>query len=195
MGTTPTTFFGSAHLPTQGLPQLLLPYVYGPIFGFADPKLILTSIWGDVGGYLSTSLLLFALLGAFSERRRGLRLMLLFWIVLVLTRMYGQPRFLGEVLGVLPGMSRVAFFRYATASLELPVVILAALGLDELARASKPRRHLIWAAVASLAIVVLAAIAARRWLSSSDLRSVTDPISRAPLLGARLLCSPQPRQR
>ena len=161
LGFHATTYFGSAHAPTQGLPQLVLPYVYGPIFGFADPKLVLTSIWGDAGGYLSTSLLLFALLGAFSKGRRGLRLMLLAWILFVLARIYGQPPFLGDVFGVLPGMSRVAFFRYATASLELPVVILAALGIDGLARAPDSRRRLAWVATASLAVVVLAAIAAR----------------------------------
>ena len=45
------------------------------------------------------------------------------WIVLVFARMYGQIPLLGHVLGLLPGMSHIAFFRYATPSLELPVVI------------------------------------------------------------------------
>jgi hypothetical protein len=161
LGSHATALFGSEHLPTQALPQLLLPYVYGPIAGYADPKLLLPGIWGGIGGYLSTSLLLFGLLGAVSKRRRGLRWMLLAWIVLVVARIYEQPAFLGAVLGVLPGMSRVAFLRYATASLELPVIVLAALGLDELARASARHRRLAGAALASLAIVVVAAIAAR----------------------------------
>ena len=29
--------FGNAQLPPAAMPQLLLPYVYGPIFGFAEP--------------------------------------------------------------------------------------------------------------------------------------------------------------
>ena len=73
---------GSVHLPHAALPQLLLPYVYGPIFGFADSTGTLSGIWGSVGGYLSTSLLLFGLLGLVSPGRRGLRVILLSWIVL-----------------------------------------------------------------------------------------------------------------
>jgi hypothetical protein len=156
-----TTVFASRHIVAQGLPQLLLPYVYGPIYGFADPKLSLTSIWGNVGGYLSTSLLLFALLGVFSKGRRVLRVILLAWIVLVVARIYGQPPVLGDVLGLLPGMSRVAFFRYASASLELPVAILAALGIDQLLGAPPQRRRVVWAALAALAVVALAALTAR----------------------------------
>ena len=100
---------GSLHLPHAALPQLLLPYVYGPIFGFADSTGTLSGIWGNVGGYLSTSLLLFGLLGLVSTGRRGLRVILLAWIVLVIARIYGEPPGLGGVLGILPGMSRVAF--------------------------------------------------------------------------------------
>jgi hypothetical protein len=161
LGFHATSYYLSAHLPTQGLPQLVLPYIYGPIFGYADPKFVLPTIWGDDGGYLSTSLLLFALIGLFSSSRRGLRLVLLIWIALVLARIYGEPPLVGDVLGVLPGMSRVAFFRYATASLELPVVILAALGLDQLAARPAPRLRLAWMALLSIALVGAAAIAAR----------------------------------
>jgi hypothetical protein len=154
-------FFGTAHLPSQALPQLLLPYVYGPIFRFSDPKLVLPGIWGVVAGYLSTSLLLLGLLGAMSNGRRGLRLTLLVWIVLVLARMFGEPPVLREVLGALPSMSRVAFLRYAPPSLELAVVILAALGLDDLARRGMAMRRLAYAVLAALAAVAAAAIGAR----------------------------------
>jgi hypothetical protein len=154
-------FFRTAHLPKQALPQLLLPYVYGPIFRYSDPKLVLPGIWGVVGGYLSTSLLLLGFLGAISKARRGLRLMLLVWIVLVLARMFGEPPLIRDVLGLLPGMSRVAFFRYAPPSLELAVVILAALGLDDLARRRAARQRLAYAALAALAVVAAAAVAAR----------------------------------
>jgi hypothetical protein len=154
-------FFGTANLPSEALPQLLLPYVYGPIFRFSDPKLVLPGIWGVVGGYLSTSLLLLGVLGAISKGRRGLRLILLLWIVLVLARMFGEPPLLRDVLGLLPGMSRVAFFRYAPPSLELAVVILAALGLDDLARRGAARQRLAYAALAALAVVAAAAIGAR----------------------------------
>jgi hypothetical protein len=154
-------YYDSVRISTQALPQLLLPYVYGPIFGFADPEFTLTGIWGKVGGYLSTSLLLFALLGVLSKGRRGLRLLLLAWIVLALARIYGKPPLLDEVLGVVPGMSRVAFYRYGFPSLELAVVILAALGLDGLATTPGPRRRWALGALAALALVAVAAFGAR----------------------------------
>ena len=152
--------YGSVHLRSEGLPQLLLPYVYGPIFGFADQKLTLTSVWGQLGGYLSTSLVLLALLGLLSRGRRGLRLALLVWLVLALARMYGLP-LLGDVLGVLPGMSDVLFYRYAFASVELSVIILAALAVDDVIRAPLPRRRLALGALAAVALVTAAAIGAR----------------------------------
>jgi hypothetical protein len=153
--------FGTLHLPTQALPQLVLPYIYGPIFAFSDRRLVVFDIWGSVGGYLSASLLLFALVGLVARARRGLRLTLLAWIVLVLSRIYGEPPLLGRVLGLLPGMSHLAFYRYAFPSVELAVVVLAALGVDELAKASSSRRRFVAAALTSLVVVALAALAAR----------------------------------
>jgi hypothetical protein len=146
---------GSLHLTPHALPQLLMPYIYGPIFGFAD------SDWGIVGGYLSSSLLFFGVLGLFSNRHRGLRLTLLIWLGLALARTYDQPHILGSLLGLVPGMSRVEFARYGFAAIEFPVAILCALGLDDLVRAPESRRRLIWAALVSLGIVLVAAIGAR----------------------------------
>lgn len=153
-------YFGQVHLPAAALPHLLFPYVHGPALRYSDPGLTLASIWGGVGGYLSTSLLLLGLLGLLSKGRRGLKVMLLAWIVLAMSRIYGVP-FLGDVLGVVPGMSRVLFPRYSFSSVELAVVVLAALGLhDLLSGTSESRRRLIWVTAASLAVVVIAAIGA-----------------------------------
>ena len=83
--------------------------------------------------------LLFAVLAVLAPGRRGLKAVLLGWTLLVFARMYGAPPLLGHVLGVLPGMSEIQFYRYGTAALELPVIVLAALGLDDLiARAGTP---------------------------------------------------------
>ncbi len=161
LGVHASSFLGFLHLPAVGLPQLVLPYVYGPIFDYTDPKQVLSTLWGSVGGYLTASLLMFALLGLFSRGRRGLRLILLGWALLVFARIYDAPHALTGVLGVLPGMSHVTFYRYATASLELSVIILAALGLDDVARAPERRRRVVWCALAVLPIVVLAAVEAQ----------------------------------
>jgi hypothetical protein len=148
---------GAVHLPAAAAPQLALPYVYGSLFAFSDPKLVVFGVWGAVGGFFSVSLILFALVGLASGSHRGLRLALAGWLVLALSRMFAEPPGLGAVLGVLPGMSRVAFYRYGFPTLELAVVVLAALGLDRLATARLPRRNVLWTAGTASALVALAA--------------------------------------
>jgi hypothetical protein len=161
LSTHATSIYGSAHVPPNGLPQLLLPYIYGPILGYTGPTAQLTSVWVVVGGYVSTSLVLLAGLGLISRGRRGLRLVLAAWLLLVFARMYGQIPSLGHVLGWLPGMARVAFFRYGTPALEFTLIVLAALGVDDLVRVPEHRRRALWGAVAMLVLIGVAAIGAR----------------------------------
>ena len=132
-----------------------MPYVYGQVN--ADPH---TVIWLRVGGYLSATLLLFAALGLLAPGRRALKLVLVGWGLLVFGRIYGVP-LLGQVLGLLPGISQIQFYRYGTAALELPVILLAALGLDDLARVPAHRRRLVWGAVGGVALIGVAALGAR----------------------------------
>jgi hypothetical protein len=162
--------FGSAHVSPNALPQLALPYVFGTIFNFTGRHGELTTLWGSVGGYLDTSLLMFALLGLFSRGRRGLRIALGAWIVLAISRIYGEPPLLGHVIRVLPAMSRVVFARYATPSLELAVIVLAALGIDDLVREPGSRRRLLIAAGGGLAIVVAAAIGSQPVIGQLEAR-------------------------
>jgi hypothetical protein len=154
--------FGTITIPHAGLAQLVLPYVYGPLYGFDDSTGVIGTIWNQTGGYLSVSLLFFGLLGLVSPGRRGLRLVLLGWIVLVVARIYGEPPVLGHVLGVLPQMSNVAFFRYATPALELPVIVLAAVGLDGLVAKKIAGRRVLAVTVCALLVVGAAAIEASR---------------------------------
>jgi hypothetical protein len=156
-----TDFYGSAHIPANGLPMLLMPYIFGPLGDFTGPTAQLTSIWVVVGGYLSSGLLMLAGLGLISRGRSGLRIVLGGWILLVFARMYGQIPLLGHVLGWLPGMARIAFFRYATPTLELPVIILAAFGINDLVRVPGHRRRAVWTAGAMLVLLAVATLAAR----------------------------------
>lgn len=112
----------------HGLVQFVLPYAYGPLFDRPDPN------WGVLGGYLGAGLLLLALIGAAGPGRRGLRGLLVIAIALTAARMYGVAG-LGDVLGLVPQMSRVEFARYAFPALELAVALLAALGLQTVADA------------------------------------------------------------
>jgi hypothetical protein len=156
LGVHASSQLGSAHLSLSALPQLLMPYTYGQVN--ADPRSV---IWIRVGGYLSITLLLLAALGFLAPGRRGLRFVLFGWALLVFARMYGQPPLLGHVIGVLPDMSRIQFFRYGTAALELPVILLAALGLDDVTRVPAHRRRLVWGGLAAVVAVVAAALYAR----------------------------------
>ena len=111
---------------------------------------------GSVGGFLSASLVLLALVGLAAGRHRGLKVALSAWVVLALARMLGTPG-LGALLGLLPGMSRVALYRYGFPSVELAVIVLAALGLDRLEGACGcPRGRIAAAAAAALVLVALA---------------------------------------
>ncbi len=150
------TQLGARHLSLSEFPQLLMPYIYGPVNGAPH-----ASIWIMVGGYLSTVLLLFAALGLITPGRRGLKLVLVAWGLLVFARMYGQPPLVGHVLGVLPDIARLQFYRYATPAFELPVIVLAALGLDGLTRGRAHRRRVIAGALVASAAVAGAAIVAR----------------------------------
>jgi hypothetical protein len=168
LGLNQSGVLGASHLPADQLPQLLLPYVYGPIDGFGGHGGVLFSLWDNVGGYLTTSLVTLALVGLLASSRRGLRFTLVGWIVLAGSRIYGVP-VLGAVLGVLPGMAHVAFYRYGSASVELAVIVLAAHGLEDLAMARLPRRHIL-AAAASLVLVASAAIGSRPLIAQLEPR-------------------------
>jgi hypothetical protein len=161
LSTHASGLYGSAHISGNGLPMLLMPYIFGPPLEFAGPQAQVTSVWVVVGGYLTTALVMLAGLGLIARGRSALRAVLGVWILLVFARMYGQIPVLGHILGWLPGMQRIAFFRYATPTLELPVIILAALGLDDLVRVPKHRRRALWAAGAMLILLLVTALGAR----------------------------------
>ena len=155
LGSHGSTGFGSAHISSHGLPMLLLPYIYGPIFGYAGPAAQLTGIWGAVGGYLSTSLVMLALLGLCARGRRGLRVTLGVWVVLAVTRIYGQVPVLRDVLGWLPYMRHVAFLRYGPPSVEFATVVLAAMGLHDVVTVAQHRRRVLWVGLTMLGLIAV----------------------------------------
>ncbi len=152
---------GSQHLSPYLLAQLVMPYVLGPING--DPRLTIDIM---IGGYLSTLLMLFAVLGLFAPGRRGLKLVLFGFGLLVVARMYGEPPLLFPVLGVLPKMANIEFSRYAPAALAMTVIVLAALGLDDVARAPERRRRLLWGSLAAILVTAGAVYGVRPLVDS-----------------------------
>ena len=150
---------GNDRIGSDGLPQLLMPYVYGPIFSFTDPHGVLPGLWGVVGGYLSLALLVLGTIGLTSSGRRGLRLVLGIWILLTFARMYGQVPGVDRILGVLPDIDNVAFFRYGNGSMEMATVVLGGLGMEEVIRGRASSRRLLavgggWVAVTVLSLLL-----------------------------------------
>jgi hypothetical protein len=151
-------FFGHVSLVPASLPMTVLPYVYGPIFGFSpyDATGALAAAWGSIGGYLTTGLLVLAVIGLFGRRHRPLRILLAAWIVVALARTFGVS-IASAVVNAVPQMGNTAFYRYAPVSWELAVVVLAALGIDDIAAGDiSALRRAAAAVVALLATVLLA---------------------------------------
>jgi hypothetical protein len=158
LGPHGSDLFGKLHLSSETLPLLILPYLYGPIFAFGNVN-VLIRIWGPIGGYMSVLAIPFALIGLASRGRRGLRITLAIWLAIAMARIYGAPP--GAVFSLLPGMGRVAFFRYAFPSVELALAILIGLGLDELGVRGRSQYRIWGASLVALGLVAGAAAEGR----------------------------------
>ncbi len=154
--------FGEAFLPIQALSNLYLPYVYGPIFHTAGSK-VLGDVWENVGGYAEILLVFFACMGAMaSGRERGLRWLLLGWVILAWAKSFGFTPAM-EIMNHIPLMQDAAFYRYAPPSWEMALSILAAMALNDL-RQGLPR--LRWPLAWTLGALALAASIAWPWRAS-----------------------------
>jgi hypothetical protein len=130
---------GGASLPWISLPATVMPYVYGPL-NFTLSSKVLIDTWGSIGGYTGPPVLVMALAGVMRKSaNRGLKLLLLIWVLLCWARTFGlQP--ITAIIDHLPLLKRAIFFRYAGASWMMALTILAAYGLDEF-RVTAPRRR------------------------------------------------------
>lgn len=153
--------FANGFLVSQALPQLILPYAYGPIFGFSTTQVpdILGLIWGNVGGFVTAALVMGALVGLVGRRLRLLRLCLAAWIFVGLGKTYGLEPIVHWVARF-PGFHSIAAYRYSAPSWEMAVVVLAALGIDDMARRRVPLAMVAGAAVVTSGLVVWAALSA-----------------------------------
>jgi hypothetical protein len=148
-----------AALPKSSIAALVMPYVYGPIFGFTsfDNSGVLAQFWDNVGGYLSLSLIFLALIGLFKAKDKLLARLLGVWVLITIARTYGFPG-VGKVINLIPGMSDVAFYRYVPPSFELAIVLLAAMGLNYLLRARNLNLKEIAGFVSVISLLALAVI-------------------------------------
>jgi hypothetical protein len=152
----------SAALPPSGLVQTILPYSLGPIFGFHSVGTSIDTIsvlWGNVGGFLTATLIAAAAVGLVGKRLRPFRLGLGAWILVCLLRTYGFPPVV-QVMAHIPGLRLTAFYRYSNPTWELAVVVLAALGLDDIAKHYAARRTMAIGALVTAALALWAGFTA-----------------------------------
>jgi hypothetical protein len=150
--------YANLSLPIQSLAQTILPYGFGPIFGLQSGggSSLLTIVWGNAGGYLDATLVVCALVGLLGARCRGLRIALGLWVLLAMSKTFGVAA-VSHLLNHLPAFRSIAFYRYSEASWELAVIVLAAFGIDDMARRNVRRLVVVGAGVAALGAIAWAA--------------------------------------
>jgi len=121
---------GEESLKWPAFSATLMPYVYG-LVGMTFRSLPLYHIWASIGGYTSVLIILLAVVALTSgSRQRGLKFLLLGWVLLAFAKTFGlQP--VMALMNHLPLLRQTDFLRYAPPSWGLALVILASFGLDE----------------------------------------------------------------
>jgi Bacterial membrane protein YfhO len=161
--------FANGSLPIQNLAQTILPYGFGPIFGLKSggQSTLLTIMWSSTGGYLDATLVVCALIGLLGARCRGLRIALAVWILAAMSKTFGVTWVI-HLLNHLPGFHSVVFYRYSEPSWELAVIVLAAFGIDDMAR-----RLLHPGVIVGAGVITCGAISWAGWQAWSVVGSAT----------------------
>ncbi len=146
-------------LPLPAWSMMLFPYLNG--YSYSAGRGLL---WAMVIGYLGLSTALLAVVGATGTRERGLRLMLVAWIVLAVCKTAEVPLVSGA-LDALPLLGRTVFSRYALPAWVTAALILAVLALDDWWRAAPG----FYRQAVAGALIATAFVAASLWLDRSTL--------------------------
>ena len=137
--------FGQVSISTHALAILFDPYVSGTII--AGPSAI-----NSVAGYFTASVTALALLGVFGARLRPLRIFLLGWTLAGLLGALDTLHF-RAVWNLIPFMEAVDFSRYIWPTCELSLIVLAVLGITDLATSRRARPALVAALLATLGVL------------------------------------------
>lgn len=153
----------SGYISVYGVPALLLPYIYGPIFAYNSASLggALIGFWSNVGGFVTFSAALLPIIGLWTRKiQKRYVIALAIFSTVVILRIYGMP-LLVAIINLIPGMDLIAFYRYAWPALIFAVLILAGFGFDVLQekRLPKTRRHqLVMVGAAGVAFLIVATL-------------------------------------
>ncbi len=152
--------YGLSFLDLRAFSMFWLPTVFGPINAGKSLGTI-TDTWGSIGGYSTVFAAFLASLSFFAvQRERGLRLFLVFWVVIAMLKTFGAAPIVWAV-NLLPGMKLVAFDRYAAPSWEFALIVLTAFGLDTLASITIRRRHILTTVALAFILIAVCLILAR----------------------------------
>jgi len=143
------------HLPIHAMSMFVDPYIYGGIFSNVNTY----NIWGGIGGYFSVSVLALAILGLWGKTHRPLRIFLGCWALFGTLAIFNLL-YVHQVLNVIPEVKNLALSRYLMPSCELSVITLAALGIWDFATQRRARRLFNVTNVVTLALLLIAALAA-----------------------------------
>jgi len=146
--------FAYAAIGGQSLAMLFLPYIYGSIDSFNAYNDSLGGFWGNVGGYITAGTLVLALVGVMYKKiPRGLRVLLVVWVVVATARIIGVPG-ITQLIGHIPGIDLIALYRYINPSLEAAAIILASFGLQMLLEKSVSKKQAYTVGALGLMIIV-----------------------------------------
>jgi hypothetical protein len=120
--------FGVMTLGRASVPQLVMPYLWGPILHSTNPEIL--ALWNNVGGYMGIAPIVVASAALALRRERRLAYALLGWIVLTVGAQSGVP-VLVRSINLIPGISFVWQARYSATSWEFALAVLCALLLSE----------------------------------------------------------------
>jgi Bacterial membrane protein YfhO len=155
-----TGTFARLGLSHQALGIQFTPYAYGPLISYigfsptVGQKNVLYSVWANVGGYLTAAALVLGLIGVTSRRFLGLRIICFGWTIASLAKMYAVP-VVTPAVKLIPGMKQLAFYRYAPPTVTIAVVLLVAIGVDDIRRGAVGRVRAGGALVVSAAVLFL----------------------------------------
>lgn len=156
VGAHTSAIIGASHLPSSSIAMFFNPYIYGTIFDNAKAA----SVWDVIGGYLTVSATTLAIVGLFGRRLRALRIFMALWIVAGLG---GALNVLHShaLWNLIPFVNTSAFPRYIISTCELSLILLAVLGLADIASTEKAKRNFSFATLFMLSVLILGYVQAR----------------------------------
>jgi hypothetical protein len=119
--------YAHASLLAANLPQLLFPYLYGPLHYRNQ-----FDLWFHAGGFLGSGSVFVAIAGTVhAKRERALRILAAAWIVVCLAKSIDVPG-ITAAMNLLPVITATLFHRYITATLIFSLAVLVAFAIDDM---------------------------------------------------------------